>query len=156
MAIQPLSFVEVDPRDHDARAALQRYLDEIATVLGDPALGPAALDDVDDYLPPTGRFLLGRLGDRVVGCGALRTIEPGIGEIKRMWVDPATRGRGVGAGLLAVLEDLARTIGIATLRLDTSRVLTAAQALYSSKGYAEIERYNDNPDATHFFEKTLT
>lgn len=150
-----VEFASIDPRESDARTALRCYLEEMAERLGDAALGPDALDDVEEYLPPTGRFLVGRLDDVVVACGALRVLAPGIGEIKRMWVKPGARGRGLGSALLASLEDTGRALGLRVLRLDTSGVLEAALALYSSQGYLAIERYNDNPDATHFFEKLL-
>ncbi len=154
--MEQVRFGAADPRGPEAQESLRRYLEEMASNLGNPALWPGALDDVDDYLPPAGRFLVGRLGDKAVACGALRTLEQGTGEIKRMWVDPALRGRKVGAALLAALEEAGRAAGFTTLRLDTSGVLTAARALYASQGYVEIARYNDNPDATHFFEKILT
>lgn len=98
-------------------------------------------------------FLVVRAGGRPRGCGALKRLEPGVAEIKRMWVHPEIRGRGVGRRLLAALEGHAR--GFHTVRLDTSDHLPEAIALYRSSGYREIPPYNDNPYAAHWFEKRL-
>jgi GNAT superfamily N-acetyltransferase len=71
-----------------------------------------------------------------VGCGGLRTLAPGVGEIKRMYVDAAARRRGHGRRLLAELEALARLAGYRRIRLYTTEVLAEARALYESAGYA--------------------
>jgi GNAT superfamily N-acetyltransferase len=75
-----------------------------------------------------------------VGCGAVQAFEadsehPGDGELKRMYVVPAARGRGFARGLLAALEDLARTAGHPVLRLTTGELQPEAIALYESSGY---------------------
>lgn len=90
-----------------------------------------------------------------LGCLAVRTIAPGIAELKRMYVRPAGRGAGLGGRLLAVAEDAARDLGCHTIRLDTAAPLTEALRLYQRHGYVEIVRYNDNPSATHWLEKVL-
>jgi GNAT superfamily N-acetyltransferase len=90
------------------------------------------------------------------GCGILRALGPGAGEIVRMWVDRPQRGLGIAKRLLAALEDEARQRGLDLVRLDTNRALDEAKAMYAGAGYVEIERYNDNPYANHWFEKRLT
>lgn len=100
-------------------------------------------------------FLLARVDEDPVGCGALKVIGDGIGEIKRMWVAPAARGLGIAQRLLDALEQQAIGLHLHTLRLDTNRTLTEARALYVRNGYREIERYNDNPYADHWFEKRV-
>ena len=75
------------------------------------------------------------LDDRPVGCGAVRKLDETTGEIKRMWVDPAARGRGVGRQLLRALEGAAVELGCETVYLDTSAHLVEAIALYRSFGY---------------------
>ena len=105
--------------------------------------------------PPHGCFLIARLNDRPIGCGGLRTLEPGMGEIKRMWVSADARGMGVAWRLLGALEEHARQLGMRRVRLDTNRVLTQAQAMYRKAGYVGIERFNDNPYANFWFEKAL-
>jgi GNAT superfamily N-acetyltransferase len=149
------TFVSVDPAATDAQAALRRYLAEIAERIPQGNTGPDDAGAVDDYRSPGGSFLLVRSDDAVVGCGAIRALGPGLGEIKRMWIDPAARGRGLGRRLLGALEDAARDLGYERVRLDTHEVLEEAIRLYEAEGYRRIDRYHDHPEPTHFFEKTL-
>jgi GNAT superfamily N-acetyltransferase len=95
-----------------------------------------------------------------LGCGALRSLGDGAAEVKRMYVVPGTRGRGVGRAVLAGLEAAARERGWATLRLETGPLQPEAIALYTAAGYRAIGPfggYADDPDAEHslFFERTL-
>lgn len=95
-----------------------------------------------------------------VGCGALRELGDGVAELKRMFVVPAARGRGVSKALLSALEDLARERGWTTLRLETGSRQPEAIGLYTGVGYRPIEAfgaYVDAPDAEDslFFERTL-
>jgi GNAT superfamily N-acetyltransferase len=114
-----------------------------------PKAGAAELN------PPHGVFLVGYAGDRAVCCGGIKTLEPGICELKRMYVVPEARGTGVSRALLAALEDRARALGFHTARLDTGPRQPAAQRLYESAGYAAIPNFNANPVATFFGEKRL-
>jgi ribosomal protein S18 acetylase RimI-like enzyme len=82
-------------------------------------------------------------------------LTPDRGEVKHLWVRPAARGTGVGRALLADLERRAAAFGATEVVLDTNERLEAAQALYRSTGYREVEPYNDNPNATHWFAKGL-
>jgi ribosomal protein S18 acetylase RimI-like enzyme len=90
-----------------------------------------------------------------VGCGALKFGNGGHAEIKRMWVTQSVRGLGVGRRLLGELERAARRRGVAALRLETNRALGEAIGLYRSAGYAEMEAFNDERYAHHWFEKHL-
>ncbi len=110
----------------------------------------------EDTTEPHGCFVLARLAGETVGCGAVKNLEPGVAEIKRMWIHPDQRGRGLGRRLLADLEDRARAMGHHTVRLDTSTHLPVASAFYRSAGYREIPPYNDNPYAGQWFEKRLS
>jgi GNAT superfamily N-acetyltransferase len=149
-------IVAVDPHVPDARAALVQYLSEILErVAGITGVHPAQADDVDDYLPPGGCFLLVYRGDAVAGCGAVRSIDAPTGELKRMWIRPDARGAGLGSRLLDELIARSRVIGHRTLVLDTNGVLVEALALYAKHGFLPIPRYNENPDATHFLGLTL-
>jgi GNAT superfamily N-acetyltransferase len=148
-------FAAADPAGAAAQAALRRYLAEIAARIPHGNTGPSDADAVADYLPPGGVFLLAYAGDAVVGCGAIRALGPRLGEVKRMWIDPDLRGRGVGGRLLVALEDAARALGYARLRLDTHEVLVEAIGLYEAHDYRRIDRYHDAPDPTHFYEKYL-
>ena len=75
--------------------------------------------------------------------------------MKHLYVVPAARGRGLGRLLLDALEEHARAAGAATLVLDTNRSLEAAGGLYRSAGFAPVPPYNDNPNATDWYGKTL-
>jgi GNAT superfamily N-acetyltransferase len=95
-----------------------------------------------------------------LGCGALRDLGDGVAEIKRMYVLPAARGRGVSKAVLAALEDAARERGWTTLRLETGPRQPEAIGLYTSAGYRPIDAfgaYVGDPDAEDslFFERSL-
>lgn len=110
----------------------------------------------DEVSPPRGVFLLVRSEGAAVGCGAMKTLEPGVAEIKRMWIDPVVRRRGIGRRLLTALEEQAIAHGCHTVRLDTAAPLREAIGLYSRAGYVEIAPYNANPYAAHWFEKRFS
>ncbi|HEU4385197.1 MAG TPA: GNAT family N-acetyltransferase [Anaeromyxobacteraceae bacterium] len=102
------------------------------------------------YVPPRGRLLLVRVEGRPAGCGALRPLEDGAAEMKRMWVRPAFRGRGLGRAVAEALLAAARAEGYARVRLDTLPVMTEAQALYRSLGFVEVPPGpNPHPGAIH-------
>src|ERR1039457_5674932 len=103
--------------------------------------------------PPSGAFLVVYIDGVPVGCGGVRAFDEGTAELKKMWIDPAARGRGVGRQLLEVLEKTAVELGYCTLGLDTSAHLSEAIALYRSAGYRDIAPYNDNLYAGRWFEK---
>lgn len=112
------------------------------------------------FVPPVGVFLLVEDdGGEVVGCGGIRRLaddESGARfEVKHLWLRPSTRGRGWGGALLAELERRAAGLGARTVVLDTNATLAAAGGLYRSSGYASVPPYNDNPNATHWYRKTL-
>jgi DNA-binding MarR family transcriptional regulator len=112
--------------------------------------------DLDGALPYTdAEFAIARFNGQPAGSGGLKELEPGVGEIVRMWVDRPHRGLGIGARILGVLEARAAELGHECVRLDTNRSLAEAQAMYRSRGYVEIPRYNDNVYANHWFEKEL-
>ena len=99
-----------------------------------------------DYAPPAGRLFLAIDGDDVVGCVALRKIGDGVGEMKRLYVRPAFRGRGLGRILTEKLIAEAVTIGYASVRLDTlPGKMDQAIAMYRSLGFQEIAPYYQNP-----------
>lgn len=108
------------------------------------------------YVPPHGAIWIAQAGDEAIGCVALRPLPGAIGEVKRMYVDRAWRGRGVGRALLETLIAHARAIGYHHLRLGTIADMTAARSLYHSLGFVPIERYRaDEMVDTEFYELTL-
>ncbi len=147
---------EVAPSDPAARWCLGQYYAELAVRFEGGFDLSRALPLLDEELvPPRGVFLVaGRDGDPI-GCGCLKTLEPRVGYLKRMWVAEDARGLGLGRRLLEALEDRAVELGFDVVRLETNRALPEAQALYVSAGYREIERFNDEPYGDSWFEKRL-
>lgn len=112
----------------------------------------------DIYGPPAGALLLAtRSTDgELAGCVALRRLEAGICEMKRLYVRPGARGHHLGRELVTVLLAEARRLGYARMRLDTLMSMTAARQLYDTLGFVKIPPYNEHPvEGTEFMELTL-
>lgn len=112
------------------------------------------------FEPPEGVFLIVDGDDeQPVGCGGIRRIDDGPAgrryEVKHLYLRPTSRGRGWGRLLLDELERRAREWDAAELVLDTHHTLAAAGELYARSGFVAIEAYNDNPNATRWYAKTL-
>lgn len=151
-----VEFEVADPRSADARRCIDAYVEELDERFDDgfdPARSISA--DADELTAPDGLLLLARLRDEPIGCGALKFHDDPPAEIKRMWVDPSARGLGLGRRILVELEEHARRRNVSTVRLETNRHLTEAIHLYRSAGYVEVEPFNDEPYAHHWFEKEL-
>jgi GNAT superfamily N-acetyltransferase len=128
--------VLIEPRtiqDDTLRWMLTQQQRELAALEGVTHISFPLHDDI--------QYLVGLLDERIVACAALQPLESGIGEIKRMYVLPDYRGRGLSRLVLAAVEQMARDRGIHTLRLETGRFLDPALGLYTSSGYAEIPLY---------------
>jgi DNA-binding MarR family transcriptional regulator/GNAT superfamily N-acetyltransferase len=145
-----------DPRQPGAREARGSYFAELGVRFPE-GFDPAAAIQVadDDLTPPAGLLLLATLHGRPVGCAVAKVHDGGWAHAKRMWVDASVRGLGLGRRLLTTLEDEVRALGVDVLRLETHGALHEAIALYRSAGYREIERFNDEVYAHHWFEKPL-
>jgi DNA-binding MarR family transcriptional regulator/GNAT superfamily N-acetyltransferase len=152
------STVEIrvcDPRHPDARFCLRSYYDELAVRFRDgydPAVSPVADNEMTS---PAGFLLVASLHNKPVGCGALILYPGSVGLVKRMWAAPSVRGLGVGRRLLFELEDRARCQGVRVMRLETKNELSEAIRMYQTSGYTEVEPFNDEPYADHWFEKAL-
>jgi ribosomal protein S18 acetylase RimI-like enzyme len=108
------------------------------------------------YAPPAGRLLLSVEGDEVVGCIALRPLDAGTCEMKRLYVRPAHRGSGAGRRLAERVLAEAAGAGYRTIRLDTLPVMARAIGLYRALGFTETAPYCHNPvPGALYFEKDL-
>ena len=151
-----VTFAAVDPQSTDALASMTSYFDELHQRFErgfDP--GDTLRADADQFRPPAGEFILGSLEGTVVSCGGVYKLKPAVAEIKRMWVAPGARGKGIGAQTLHHLELAALRLGADQVLLDTNSVLLEAIRLYTSRGNVAIESYNDNPYAQRWFAKKL-
>lgn len=143
-----------DLGDPLARALVLRQWTEICERYGSAApCGEDSALPTGSFDPPTGVFLVGELEDgglpAAVACGGVRACEdgpPGVGEIKRMYVDPAARGRGLGRVLLAALEEEGRRLGYDRMWLETGTAQPEAMNLYLASGWTPIPKYGEYRD----------
>jgi GNAT superfamily N-acetyltransferase len=151
-----LRFEPVPADVPPARDLVGAMVAEMATVYGPidvpgmPSATPA------DFAPPHGTFLVGfdERGAPVCG-GGVKRLDDEAAEIKRMYVVPEARRRGLARELLRALEDAARELGYGVVRLDTGPRQPHAQAMYESAGYRPIGNFNSNPVASYWGEKRL-
>jgi GNAT superfamily N-acetyltransferase len=149
-------FATVDAGSPNARSAMSNYFAELDRRLaGGFGAGTALEDAATAFNPPAGMFVIATVDDALVGCGAISWLDDETGEVKRMWVDADVRGIGLGKRLLGRLEDEIRASGRTRVVLDTNEALVEAIAMYRRLGYCDIDPYNDNPHAHHWFEKSL-
>jgi putative acetyltransferase len=99
--------------------------------------------DPDEVAPGQGAFVVAFQSDHPVGCGAVRKIDARTGELKRMYVRPESRGRGVGRRLVAALEAEARSLGLSRVVLETGIRQRQALALYERTGFARIPPFGE-------------
>lgn len=113
------------------------------------------------FSQPYGRLLLSEYNSQIAGMGCLRKIQKKICEIKRMYVRPVYRGKGIGKALLDMLIDEAQSIGYRAVRLDSANFMTGAHPLYRAAGFTDIDPYpeSDIPEEFHshclFMEKRI-
>ncbi|MEU0407036.1 bifunctional helix-turn-helix transcriptional regulator/GNAT family N-acetyltransferase [Streptomyces griseorubiginosus] len=149
-----ITVLPVDGAAPDARTCLDAYAADI------DARFPEGFDTSDLVRPEevsgdAGAFFVAYEEGRPVGCGALRRLEPGIGELRHVWVHPEARRLGLARRLLAALETEAAARGLTVLRLDTHASLSEAQTMYRACGYTEIPPYSEHVYGDHWFEKRL-
>ncbi|WP_443111299.1 GNAT family N-acetyltransferase [Amycolatopsis sp. A1MSW2902] len=151
------------PAEHpDATAILREYMDEVASrYYGRPAT-PAEVDEAladepaDGLVAPTGAFLMAYRDGKPAGCVGVRVVEPGLSALTKVYVRPEHRGHGGGKLIVTAAEAAAKRLGSVRMRLDTRDDLVEARALYASMGYAEVEAFNDDKYAEHWFSKDLS
>jgi ribosomal protein S18 acetylase RimI-like enzyme len=138
------------------RALFEEYAAALDVDLGFQDFQRELAELPGEYVPPGGRLLLA-LDPEPAGCVALRPYEPGVCEMKRLYVRPAYRGSGLGRTLAEAIVAAGREAGYERMRLDTMPTMEAARGLYRSLGFAEIEAYRFNPvHGTTYFELRLS
>jgi len=146
----------VDPASRDGDACLNAYFVELARRFEGGFDHATSLIGTDELRPPAGLFVVARLRGEAVACGGLVFYGAKTADVKRMWVHESVRGLGIARRLLGELERRAAAAGVRRIRLETNGALTEAISLYRSAGYEEVEAFNAEPYAHHWFEKKLT
>ncbi len=141
--------------DSDAVALVARMTAEVRELYGGDDMPPGSAVSAAQMSRPGGGFVVLEEDGRALAGGGVKRLDERIGEIKRMYVAPEARGRGLGRVLLAALEDLVRDLGYEVARLDTGAKQPRAKLMYERAGYTEIPDYNGNPDAAYWGEKRV-
>jgi GNAT superfamily N-acetyltransferase len=138
----PVVEIKPVPADSDdAIGLIQALEDELRARY--PGMTPHGLR-ADDPTHPRFVFMIAYAGGQAIGCGAIRELPHDVGEVKRMFVHPRWRGRGVARKILTSLEAHALERGYVALRLETGSGQPEAIGLYRSAGYREIPAFGDD------------
>ena len=141
----------------DAARLIAALNAELQSTFPEPGATHFSLSDVQ-VVAGGGAFLIAYLDDVAVGCGAVRRLDETTAEIKRMYVVPSVRGRGIGRALVEALENEGRLFGVTTIVLETGTRLASAIKLYKAMGYARIPlfgEYLSSPNTSLCFGKSL-
>ena len=145
-----------DPRVVDARTLLVEYAESLRVDLSFQNFDDELSAFPQGYLPPTGALLVCYDEDALAGGIAMRRLDDDTCEMKRLYVRPGFRGRGIGRALAVAVIDAAREAGYLRMRLDTLPSMDDAQALYGVLGFTEIAPYYENPvPGTRYLELAL-
>lgn len=146
----------VDPTIADARYCIESYFAELSRRSNGGFDRTRAISaEPHELVQPYGALLLAYRGDEPVGCGAVKFHPAEPCEIKRMWVAESARGAGIGWRLLGELEAAAVHAGATVAHIETNASLVEAIAMYKQAGYVEVQPFNAEPFADHWFEKRL-
>jgi GNAT superfamily N-acetyltransferase len=158
MAREDSGVIEIRTVPSDAAPATElvaAMVDEVSEMYGRIDLPGAPSATPADFAPPGGAFVVLYEDGTPVAGGGLKRLDDEACEIKRMYVVPEARGRGVARTLLEALEDEGRRRGYSIARLDTGEHQPRAQRMYERAGYALIGNFNANPFASFWGEKRL-
>jgi ribosomal protein S18 acetylase RimI-like enzyme len=155
-AVIPYSIRPANDADLDAvRTLLREYAAELAVDLCFQDFETELQTLPGKYGQPQGALLIGERDGETLGMVALRSLDEGVCEMKRLYVRPSGRGTGLGRSLAEAIIAEARRLGYRTMRLDTLLQLAAATRLYESLGFLRIQPYYQNPNPAMFFELVL-
>jgi GNAT superfamily N-acetyltransferase len=141
----------------DARTLVQEYADTLGVDLSFQDFANELRQLSAEYAPPLGAFFLATEGAERLGCVGLRQFSEGVAEIKRLYIRPAARGRGLGRTLAQAAVAAGQRLGYRRLLLDTLPSMREAHALYASLGFKPVEAYRFNPvPGTAFLALELT
>jgi GNAT superfamily N-acetyltransferase len=150
-----LEFRRADAAESPAADLVAAMVAEMVPLYGNIDVPEAPSATAQDMGPPGGSFLVGYEDGTPICGGGVKRLPDGACEIKRMYVLPEARGRGVAKALLTALEDEARALGYAIARLDTGPQQPHAERMYRDAGYEDIGNFNRNPFASFWGEKRL-
>jgi GNAT superfamily N-acetyltransferase len=140
----------------EARRLIEAYAASLNVDLCFQNIGHELEHLAEEYGPPSGAFLLARENDVALGCVGLRRAAEGVGEMKRLYLAPAARGKGAGRMLAEAIVAAAKDLGYSSVVLDTLPAMKAAQALYASLGFRPTSAYRFNPiEGTVYLELEL-
>ena len=152
-----LTFVDAEVDSGPGAELAQAMRDEIAVMYDGLELDGASMPRAGqaELSPPGGAFIVGYAGGEPICCGGVKRLDNERCEIKKMYVVPEWRGKGIARKLLHALEDRARGLAYSIARLDTGPKQLSARGLYEDEGYVKIEDFNGNPVAVFWGEKPL-
>jgi GNAT superfamily N-acetyltransferase len=150
-----LEFRRANAAESPAADLVSAMVAEMVPLYGKIDVPEAPSATPEDMGPPGGAFLVGYEDGTPICGGGIKRLPDGTCEIKRMYVVPEARGRGIARALLVALEDEARALGYTVARLDTGPRQPHAEHMYRAAGYADIGNFNANPFASYWGEKRL-
>ena len=142
-----ITITDADPDAAQALACLRAYYDLLLENIAGlaPQMLALPLPEAAKYRAPAGAFLLAWAAGDAIGCVSLRRLDATTAEVKRLWVAPHARGRGLARRLMHEIESRARSMGFAQLKLDSNSSLTPAIRLYRATGWADCAPYTSFP-----------